>query len=235
MPKYLCIRMLSTKKINALINLLDDPDQEVYQRVKGELLEIGKPIVPQLEYAWEGSFNAILQHRIEYVLHEIQFQSVRTDLQQWANQSERDLLKGSMILGAYQFPDIDETSIENFIEQLTKDIWIELNADLTALEKVGVINRVFFESYEFRGNKKNFHSPRNSFINHVIDSKKGSPISLSILYMEVARRLKIPIYGINLAEHFVLAYTEIPLDFKASIAPLLTDPKLRTTAFLLGP
>ena len=205
--------MLSTEKINALINLLDDPDLDVYTRVKDELLEIGKPIIPQLEHAWEGSFNAILQQRIENVLYEIQFQSARADLQHWAQNPNPGLLDGSLIIAAYQFPDIDVFEIEQFIEKLTKDIWIELNSELTALEKVSVFNRVFFELYQFRGNKKNFHSPRNSFINHVIDSKKGSPISLSILYIEVARRLKIPIYGINLAEHFVLAYTNLPLEF----------------------
>tara|TARA_B100000508_G_C11459906_1_gene278690 strand:- start:31 stop:909 length:879 start_codon:yes stop_codon:yes gene_type:complete len=205
--------MLSTEKINALINLLDDPDLDVYTRVKDELLEIGKPIIPQLEHAWEGSFNAILQQRIENVLHEIQFQSARTDLQHWAQKPNPRLLEGSLIVAAYQYPDIDVFEVEQFIEKLTKDIWIELNSELTALEKVSVFNRVFFELYQFRGNKKNFHSPRNSFINHVIDSKKGSPISLSILYIEVARRLKIPIYGINLAEHFVLAYTKLPIEF----------------------
>lgn len=205
--------MLSNEKINALINLLDDPDLDVYCRVKDELLEIGKPIIPQLEHAWEGSFNAILQQRIENVLHEIQFQSARTDLQRWAQKPNAGLLEGSLMIAAYQFPDVDVLEVEQFIEKLTKDIWIEINTDLTALEKVGVFNRVFFELYQFRGNKKNFHSPRNSFINHVIDSKKGSPISLSILYIEVAQRLKIPIYGINLAEHFVLAYTKLPLEF----------------------
>jgi regulator of sirC expression with transglutaminase-like and TPR domain len=83
-----------------------------------------------------------------------------------------------------------------------------LNSNLTALEKVKVINHIIFEVHGFSGNTTNFHAPQNSYINNVLESKKGNPLSLSILYAILAQSLNIPIYGVNLPEHFVLAYRE---------------------------
>jgi len=205
--------MNGLQNIDALINLLDDPDQAIFSQVSEELMRLGPPIVPQLEDAWENSFNAILQARIEQIIHQIQFQGVRKNLSAWHKNPESSLLDASIIIANYQYSDLDVGYIHNFVNQLTQDIWIELNPNYTAMEKVGVMNKIFFEIYGFGGNKKNFHSPQNSYINNVLESKKGSPISLSMLYLEVASRLKLPIYGVNLAEHFILAYTEIPINF----------------------
>ena len=75
--------MLTTKKISALINLLDDPDESVYDQVCRELLELGEDVVPFLESAWETSFDAILQERIESIIHQINFQSVLNGIRTW--------------------------------------------------------------------------------------------------------------------------------------------------------
>lgn len=205
--------MNSSDKISALINLLDDPDEVVFQQVCEELIQIGPSVIPDLESAWESSFNAILQQRIERILHQIQFLTVKAELSTWSNLENPKLIDAALIIANYQYPDLDKQDCLDFIEKLTKDIWLEVNDDMTAMEKVNIMNKVFFDQIGFSGNKKNFHSSRNCFINNVIETKKGSPISLSLLYIEVAERLKIPIYGVNLAEHFVLAYTQIPIDF----------------------
>lgn len=205
--------MVSAEKVTALINLLDDPDLNVFSQVSEELQGIGPSVVPSLEEAWEKSFNAVLQERIEQVIHQIQFQNVVRDLKDWKKDPSSNLLDAAVIIAHYQYADLDRSFIYNFIDQLTQDIWIELNANYTALEKVGIMNKIFFEIYGFSGNKKNYYSPRNSYINNVLEARMGNPISLSLVYLEVAQRLKLPIYGINLAEHFVLAYTELPLEY----------------------
>ncbi|MEQ8909205.1 MAG: transglutaminase-like domain-containing protein [Vicingaceae bacterium] len=196
-----------------MINLLDDPDDSVYDQVCRELLELGDEAVPFLENAWETSFNAILQRRIESIIHQINFQSVLKNLKAWRDSEEKSLLEAAIIIARFQYSDLDENHIREFIAQLTQDVWIELNQDYTAMEKAGIFNKVFFEIYGFGGNKKSFHSPRNCFINNVLESRKGNPLSLSMLYIEVARRLKVPIYGIDLPEHFVLGYTRLPIQF----------------------
>jgi regulator of sirC expression with transglutaminase-like and TPR domain len=78
----------------------------------------------------------------------------------------------------------------------------------TPHEKIHALNRVMFEFAGFRGNTANFHSPQNSFINTALESKKGNPLMISVIYMLVAQRCNMPVSGINLPEHFICAYQE---------------------------
>ena len=92
------------------------------------------------------------------------------------------------------------------MEEIKRDIWLEINENLTALEKVRIINHIFFKIYGFSSNAANFYAPQNNYINHVLETKKGNPITLSILYSSLARMLDIPIYGVNLPKNFIVAY-----------------------------
>ena len=205
--------MKDASRISALINLLDDPDEMVFTQVSQELLSFGDQVVKQLEDAWENSFNEILQLRIISIIHQIQFQEVKNKLTDWKNGEEKSLLEAAIILAHYQYSDLDEAGIKNTVENLYKQCWLEINPDYTALEKVGVLNKVFFEINGFDGNRKNYYSPINSYINNVLDTKRGNPISISILYLELAERLKLPIYGVNLPEHFIVSYLVLPLQY----------------------
>jgi regulator of sirC expression with transglutaminase-like and TPR domain len=70
------------------------------------------------------------------------------------------------------------------------------------------MNYIFYQVHGFKGNVENYHDPANSFINQVLETKKGNPILLASIYILVAQRLNIPIFGVNLPQHFVLAYLE---------------------------
>ena len=72
--------------------------------------------------------------------------------------------------------------------------------------RVSNLNAFLFESLGFVGNAEDYHDPRNSFLNDVLDRRTGIPISLSVIYMEIARRLELPIYGVGLPSHFVVKY-----------------------------
>ena len=85
---------------------------------------------------------------------------------------------------------------------------MELNYDLSSLEKTKILNHVIYDLYGFQSNTLSYHSPNNSFINQVLESRRGNPVSLSVVYQLVAHSLNIPIYGVNLPQHFVLAYRD---------------------------
>jgi regulator of sirC expression with transglutaminase-like and TPR domain len=197
---------MSLKEVIALITLLDDPDEEIYSQVKERFVTLGPPAIPHLETAWENSFDAIMQKRIEAIIHTIQFESLQRALKQWAIDEQDDLFKGVVILARYQYPDLDEEKLKKQLAQIKQDVWLELHEDLTALEKVKIINHILFEVHQFSGNITNYHAPQNSFINNVLESKKGNPLMLSVIYMLICKELNIPVYGINLPQHFVLAY-----------------------------
>ena len=205
--------MKDASRISALINLLDDPDETIFSQVSQELLSFGDQVVSELEDAWENSFNEILQLRIESIIHQIQFQEVKNRLTDWKNGESHSLLEAAIILTHYQYSELDEKAIRQTVDNLYKQCWLEMNPDYTALEKVGVLNKVFFELNGFSGNKEDYNAPRKSYINNVLQSKKGNPISICMLYLELAERLKLPIYGVNLPEHFVVAYLILPLQY----------------------
>lgn len=220
---------MKKNEITALISLLDDPDEGIFSEVKAKLLEIGNHVIPELEAAWETSFDTLVQNRIENIIHKIQFQNIKDHLQLWAQPQNQNLLEGALLVARYQYPDLDEQKIRKQMEQIKQDVWIELNQGLTALEKVRVINHIIFDVHGYSGNTSNYHAPQNSYFNNVIESKKGNPLSLSILYCVIAQELNLPIYGVNLPEHFILSYVDT-----GEILPALTNDKADKVLFYIN-
>lgn len=200
--------MLDNKEIESLIKLLDDPDPEVSQHVEEKLLSYGYEIIDYLESAWEQSFDAILQERIENLVHKIQFSNVKTELELWNLGGSFDLLQGVIAVNKYHYPDLDEQKIINQIEEIKREIWLQMSYEMSAVEKVKLINHVFYTINGFSGNTTNHQDPQNSFIGKVLETKKGNQILLATIYSVIAQKLDIPIYGVNLPQHFVLAYVD---------------------------
>lgn len=199
---------MESNKINALVSLLDDPDDEIFSEIKSQLLTLGTEAIPFLENAWETSFDTTLQKRAEEIIHDIQYNSVSNELENWIKNGAVDLIEGVVAVARYQYPDLKTDAVKQQLNEIKNDIWLELNSNLTALEIVRVVNHIFFDIHGFTGNTTNFHAPQNSFINIVMETKKGNPLMLSILYIYLAEQLDLPIFGVNLPEHFVLAYTD---------------------------
>ena len=199
---------MDKNEIDALIRLLEDPDEDIFKHIKDKILSLGSEVIPVLESAWENSFDHTMQVRIENIIHFIQYDTINKQLTDWAKRGGEDLLAGVILVARYQYPDLNEAKLMTHIERIKQDIWLELNNNLTALEKVRVLNHIIFDVHGFSGNTANFHAPQNSYINNVLESKKGNPLSLSVLYAVIAQRLDVNIYGVNLPEHFILAYVE---------------------------
>lgn len=200
---------MENQELKAIISLLDDSDSGIYAHIEEKLVGLGKPVIPLLEDAWSNAFDPVLQQRIATIVHKIQFDGLLEDFKLWIHTAEDDLLQGAMLVARYQYPDLEQDKIRQFVAQLKKEIWLELNDSMTALEQVHVLNHFFFTQHGFVGNTSNYHAPQNSYINCVIETKKGNPLALSTLYMLVCRSLGIPVYGVNLPEHFVLTYLEV--------------------------
>lgn len=202
------IRMDNQNEIKALVTLLDDEDRDIFYMVRNRLIEYGHDVVPELEAAWEASFNPLIQQRIEDIVNQIQFDSIRSGLKNWVERGALDLMEGWLLLTRYQYPDMDEKKLLAQLERIRKDAWIEINDEQTALEKVKVLNHILFGIHGFTTNSTNYHAPGNNFINNLFESKKGNAASLTALYVILAQKLMIPVYGVNLPNHFILAYKD---------------------------
>jgi regulator of sirC expression with transglutaminase-like and TPR domain len=204
--------------INAMIHLLDDSDQEVVNMVEQQIRTLGPSIIPVLESEWETeSLNPILQTKIENLIHDFQWQSVKTRLQLWKESGGMDLLEGMWILATYRYPDYRFDQLKLEMDQLYYEVWPQMREELHPMDQVKVLNTAIFEQLKFGPNSKNFHAANNSFINNVLSSKKGNPISLCVIYMWIAQKLGMPIYGVNLPNLFVLTYKQNGLQFYINV------------------
>ncbi|NNE55871.1 MAG: hypothetical protein HKN32_07620 [Flavobacteriales bacterium] len=200
---------MSTQEINALITLIEDPDPDIFTHVRQELAAHGESVIPQLEQYWElHDFGELFQSRIEELIHSIQYSSTIKRLQEWKDDPENDLLEGVLLINKYQYPSFDEQEVRRQISKIRQDIWLELNDNLTAMETVNIFNHIIYTVHGFEGNKSNYAAPQNSFIADVLSSKKGNPLSLAVLYRILAHSLDIPIYGVNLPNHFILSWVD---------------------------
>jgi len=197
-------------KLNALIELLDDPDQMVYKFVEKELLKEKNNIIPALEEKWENSFDGFSQERIENIIQNLQFNKTKKMLDSWliTDADIRDLLSGFLIIDSFQYPDMNPMMIQLKIENIRKKIWIELSNSLTLLEKTTILNHFLYNVNGFTINHKNIHSPQNCFINQLLDTKKGNPASMSILYIIIARQLELPAQFIDFPKNPLVAIVD---------------------------
>jgi regulator of sirC expression with transglutaminase-like and TPR domain len=199
---------METNEFKALVSLLDDDDDQIIAHVQEKILSLGTSVIPILEQEWESNFNSQVQRRIEDLIHTLQYELLKERIKQWYDSEEQDLLTGMWLIATYQYPDIELIKLKQELEQLYYETWLEFKPDLYPFDQIKLINSVIFNKLKFGANTKNFHSPGNSMINIVLESHKGNPITLCVIYMLVAQKLKLPVYGVNLPNLFVLTYKD---------------------------
>jgi regulator of sirC expression with transglutaminase-like and TPR domain len=204
---------INKDELKALVSLLDDEDEDVVQHVQQRLVSIGSEAIPFLEERWEQSFEPLLQKRIENIIHRLQFFRLKKRLDSWKEQGSEDLLEGMWLVATYQYPDLEFDYIRKEIEQIYYQAWVDFNENMHPYDQIRMLNQVLFEKLKFGPSSKKFHSPGNSMFNVVLETKKGNPISLCVLYMLVARKLEMPVYGVNLPNLFICTYKKTGLQF----------------------
>jgi regulator of sirC expression with transglutaminase-like and TPR domain len=193
------------KEITALLNLIDDPDEDVYSTVSDKIISFGKDIIPNLENLWESISNEDTQERIELLIHRLHFRDLTDEFVAWKD-GEADLLTGAIIVAKYHYPDLQPSVIQQEIEKLRRNIWLELNSYLTPMERVNVLNSIFYNYYKQKGVEISYETPDTFLINKTLESRKGNSISNGIIYLVLCELLDIPIRAINIPRQFILGY-----------------------------
>ena len=207
---------MESNKIEALVGLLNDDDPQSYDLIKHRILEIGSTAMPFLKNALEVSIDKLYSEKLNSLYHELNINKTISDLQDWQQNNYTNLFQGLALLSQYQYPRLQISSISSIVNKIRQDLWLELKDSNTALEKVKIFNHIFFKMHGFKGNSTDYYAPENSFINDVLLSKKGSPITLSVIYSIVAQSVGVPIYGVNTPRNFMLVYLDqmysLPID-----------------------
>jgi regulator of sirC expression with transglutaminase-like and TPR domain len=130
------------------------------------------------------------------------------DFRQAVDRSEDkiDLGRAALTIAISDYSELDVAGYLSRIDELAARVRARLGTDPDVHSCVAALNRVLFQEYGFRGNRENYYDPRNSFLNEVLDRKTGIPISLSVVYMEVAQRIGLRLQGVGFPGHFLTKY-----------------------------
>ena len=188
------------------MQLLDDPDPEVYQSVCNRILSIGNDVIPTLEKVWENSDNSFTQERIETLIHTVQTEAVEKMLEEWTRDEQEDLIKGLYLLSKYHFPALTQEKFTKQIDKIRRNVWLELNPYLTALEQTNVLTGILFHYYQFKSEELDYRRPTNFIPASLIEAKTGNAVSLGILQYVVAQLSEIPLKIIQIPEQIILGY-----------------------------
>jgi regulator of sirC expression with transglutaminase-like and TPR domain len=120
-----------------------------------------------------------------------------------------DLLTSALTIAKLEYPELDVSVYRQRVTTIAEHVKERASRSADSLETLAVINEVLFGDEGFRGNVSDYYDPKNSFFNDVLDRKLGIPITLSVLYMEVARRAGVPVFGVGMPGHFLLKFYEV--------------------------
>jgi regulator of sirC expression with transglutaminase-like and TPR domain len=209
---------MKQSEIKALISLLDDEDYEVLNHVETKIRSMGDTVIPYLEDRWEeSSLSPLMQKKLEDLIHDLQYNAFFDRLLNWRKSGSEDLLEGMWAIATYQYPELSLEKLRQDVEQIYYEVWLEIRDGMHPMDQIKTLNSVIFGKLKFGANTKHFHSASNSMLNIVIDLKKGNPISLCVIYLLVAQKLNLPIWGVNLPNLFILTYKSGNMQFYINV------------------
>ncbi|HWB65192.1 MAG TPA: transglutaminase family protein [Chitinophagales bacterium] len=197
--------MAEDKELSALIHLLDDDDKEVFKHVHDKLKSLGPDVIPALEEVWGAGLSPVTHDRLEEIIHEIQYESLTLDFECWVKDDAYALLHGAYLLARFHYPDLKYEEVQKAVTKIRQTIWLELSPNQTPLEQIQIFNQVFYNHHGFKG-LQTYDSYQDFCVNKVIESKQGNSIIIGIIYQVIANDLGLPVYGVNLNRHYVLAF-----------------------------
>ncbi|HEY9747461.1 MAG TPA: SirB1 family protein [Allocoleopsis sp.] len=115
-----------------------------------------------------------------------------------------NLAEAALYIAQEEYPDLDIEAYFNALDTMAAEVAERLPAERYPLRIIQSINHYLYDDLGFVGNSSDYYDPRNSFLNDVIERRTGIPITLSLVYMELARRIDFPMVGVGMPGHFLI-------------------------------
>ncbi|NTW48641.1 MAG: hypothetical protein HGB19_02685 [Chlorobiales bacterium] len=198
--------------VKAMISLLDDEDESIFSTVSLHLTKIvssDRPEAAEIMRLMVEKKNETahpLSARIEELIDNIQYDKLAPRFRQ-ALLDTASLEDLTFLIAKIGYPGIDAGKYKRELDRLESEIRSEFfRAPITEVNQVFMLSVVLYDREGYSGNSSNYYDPDNSFINCVMERKLGIPITLGGLYLILAERVGLPIYGVNMPAHFMLKY-----------------------------
>jgi regulator of sirC expression with transglutaminase-like and TPR domain len=122
--------------------------------------------------------------------------------------SEINLAEAALFIAALEYPDVDIKKYLKRLDAMGNEMKGRVEKSDDAYDIIEKISAYLFEEMRFHGNTEDYYDPRNSFLNDVLDRRMGIPITLSVIYMEIAERIDFPLEGVGFPGHFLIRYKD---------------------------
>jgi regulator of sirC expression with transglutaminase-like and TPR domain len=197
---------LTPATLDALVRLLADDDARIRGIAREKLAEAGDRALDVLRDRALCAEDLRVRAAAEEFLREARRTEVLRLWGAMARASEPDLESGALLIARSEYPDLDAAPYHGALDEYARVLGRRLGAIRSPAEVFERLNTLLFKDLGYKGNRERYHDPENSYINRVMDRKLGIPISLSAVYVLVARRLEQKIEGVGLPGHFLLRY-----------------------------
>jgi regulator of sirC expression with transglutaminase-like and TPR domain len=199
--------LLAEKQRAALISLLADDDPAIYQIVRGKLLTYGQAAGHWLR-PHALSDDPILRRRAREIIALLARQTADRDFLSFclSHGEDLDLELGTGLLAQTQFPDVHIEAYRALYDSWAGELRERIDPSADPEHILGAINRYLFEDLLFTADEEYSVHPESSYLNHVVDFRRGNPIGLCSIYLFLTRRLRLPVVGIGLPGHFICRY-----------------------------
>jgi regulator of sirC expression with transglutaminase-like and TPR domain len=198
---------LSEGQRTALLTLLTDDDPKVYRKIRQKIVSFGPSAIDWLR-PHSLSRDPALRRRAQEIVLFFERQTADTAFLAFClkHGESFDLEEGAWKLALTQYPEINLEGYRALLDSYGNDLRERLEDTTKPEEILGAVNHYLFEELGFTGNEEQYYDPDNSYLNRVLDRRVGNPISLCLLYLLIAARLRLPITGIGLPGHFICRY-----------------------------
>lgn len=198
---------MQENEIAALLALLDDENAGVANAARGRLVALGEEALPALNAA-----AAADEPRLRRVARAARttILSLRAEAAfvESLSRGELDLETVAIDLARIDRPDLDPSVVRARLDDLADRVRLAAGEAVDPAGRAAALGAVLGDEEGFRGNADDYYHPHNSYLDWVLDRKKGIPISLSLLYVFVGRRAGLDVFGVGFPRHFVAAYRE---------------------------
>jgi regulator of sirC expression with transglutaminase-like and TPR domain len=187
--------------------MLGDEDPAVYQVVRDKILSCGQGAVEWLR-PQRLSSDPALRRRAQDILQLLAREVADDKFLAFCLTEGNDLNleQGAWLLAQTQYPEINLEAYQALFDSYAGELRERIDARSDADEILSTFNEYVFDVLRFKGNEQNYYDPENSYLNRVVDRRTGNPINLCLVYLLLARRLKLPVSGIGLPGHFICRF-----------------------------
>ncbi|MDH5526456.1 MAG: transglutaminase-like domain-containing protein [Nitrospirota bacterium] len=194
-------------RIAHLIALLGDDDPDVAETITTHLREIGPVALPALQAA-EKEASPPLKGRAATLIRELLEAQLLEELRAFGREGCPNLEEGLYLLARLHTPNLDPTVCTRSLTRMTEDLMVRLDPGEGVAGMVSCFSRYLYGELGFHGNLSDYYNPDNSYLNTLLITRAGIPISLSALYLVLTRRLGLAVTGAGLPGHFLVCFNE---------------------------